>query len=257
MWWSRLSIAWGMGLDLVFPPHCLCCSREFPALTVAAKLCDDCGGALQATTLAKCPRCGQFLAERQFATGQCPGCCGVGAHFDQVYVYGKYEGALREVIIRMKRDRHEILTREMGRLFARSLASDWKGPSPDIVTAVPVHWLRRVSRRTHVSASLARSVGHQLGVPSTIDLLFCTRRMGKQAWLLPHARSRNVRGGFMVSATGKVAGKHVLVVDDVMTTGATLEEIAKMLKRKHASRVTVAVLARGVGDTIGSEGVGC
>lgn len=250
--WQRMKIAWETALDLVFPPLCLCCSREFEALTVAAKLCDDCDEALQASTSAKCPRCGQFWMNQENADRNCASCRRMAAQFDRVYAHGKYEGALREVIIRMKCDQHEILTREMGRLFARSLVRDWEGPEPDIVTAVPVHWWRRISRRTHVSALLARTVGQQLGVPTTIDLLACTRRMGKQAWLLPQARARNVRGGFRVISKGDVEGKHVLVVDDVMTTGATLDEIAKMLKRKDAQRVTVAVVARGVGDTIGS-----
>ena len=74
--------------------------------------------------------------------------------------------------------------------------------------------------------------------------------MGKQAMLLPTQRRRNVRGAFTVRRPGQVAGRHVLVVDDVMTTGATLSEIAKVLKQQEALRVTVAVVARGVGDTI-------
>jgi len=251
-WGNRWKFVWNMGLDLLFPPVCLCCLQEFPASTVAAKLCQDCDEALQADSSTKCPRCGQLVGAQALPTGSCAGCCNSGSPIDQVYVHGNYDGPLREVIIRMKRDRYEILTREMARLFARSLASQWEGAPPDVVAAVPVHWLRRMTRCTHVAASLARTAGDQLEVPPTIDLLLCTRRMGKQAWMLPDARRRNVRGGFAVSSTTSVQGKHVLVVDDVMTTGATLHEIARMLKQKRARRVTVAVLARGLSDTIGT-----
>ena len=94
---------------------------------------------------------------------------------------------------------------------------------------------------------MAESISANLRIPMAVDLLYCRRRTQKQGMLLPAERFANVRDAFAVSSSYDIANAHVLLVDDIMTTGATSSEAAKTLRRAGAARVTVAVVARGVG----------
>ena len=127
--------------------------------------------------------------------------------------------------------------------------------SPEIVTSVPTHIWRRMQRGTGGSRILAIAVAESLGqaIPdvSFCDLLATTRQVKKQAWLGEKDRLANVKGAFRVRTAAwfrrkrpSVSGKHILLVDDVMTTGATASEVAHTLKKAGARRVTVAVVAR-------------
>ena len=116
----------------------------------------------------------------------------------------------------------------------------------DIVVPVPLHWTRLFSRRYNQSALLAQRIAVQSGVDYGPDILSRTRRTPSQGTLTRDRRARNVRGAFQVPV-GKgdqVKGKHVLLVDDVMTTGATAGACAQALKRSGALSVRVLTLAR-------------
>jgi predicted amidophosphoribosyltransferase len=148
----------------------------------------------------------------------------------------------------MKKARNESLTLAAGRLLADRIADGPQNGNPDIVTCVPMHWIRRLLRGVNSSELLAESVANRLGRPRA-GLLRCQRRTQKQGTLWPAERLRNVRGAYSVSPRQRphVEGAHVLVVDDVMTTGATANEIARILHRAGAREVSIAVVARGVG----------
>ncbi|QEF96942.1 DNA utilization protein GntX [Stieleria maiorica] len=128
------------------------------------------------------------------------------------------------------------------------------GDAPDLVTAVPSHLWRRIQRGAGGSRVLARTVAGVLrrDWPRLVhrNLLATTRKTKKQAWLGEKERRRNVEGAFCVSrplwpgGRPSIAGRHILLIDDVMTTGATAAENAKVLKQAGARRVTVAVVAR-------------
>jgi len=148
----------------------------------------------------------------------------------------------------------------MGRLLAESVRfsdnrvhdrtdSDSVGDvdRPDLVVPVPMHWTRRISRGTNPPEILAEMVARKNQIPLIADLLRNRRKTRKQGTLLPDQRRRNVREAFSVSAGYDIREAHILLVDDVMTTGATGNELSKILCRAGAKRVSVAVLARGTG----------
>ena len=116
----------------------------------------------------------------------------------------------------------------------------------DLLVPVPLHWTRLFQRRYNQAALLAQAVHAAGGPEMAADWLIRRRKTPSQGHLGPAARERNVRGAFAVRAGRSFAGKRVVIVDDVMTTGATVEECARVLKRAGASFVGVLTLARAL-----------
>jgi len=116
----------------------------------------------------------------------------------------------------------------------------------DLLVPVPLHWTRLFQRRYNQAALLAHAVRGAGGPELAADWLVRRRRTPSQGHLGPTARERNVRGAFAMRAGRSVAGRRVVLIDDVMTTGATLEECARVLRRAGASSVGVLTLARAL-----------
>jgi ComF family protein len=174
-------------------------------------------------------------------------CEGESLKFDRVVSLGTYRGKLREAVLRMKLGRGELLSAVMGRLFWLRRGADVIALAPDAVVPVPMFWTRRLARGTNSPDVLAERVARRLGAPLVARAVVRSRSTAPQSSLKPRQRRGNVRGAFRLRAGYALHGLHVLLVDDILTTGATASEIAGLLKRAGASLVTVAVLARGIG----------
>ncbi len=116
----------------------------------------------------------------------------------------------------------------------------------ELLLPVPLHWTRLLHRRYNQAALLAHSIHAAGGPPVVTDCLIRRRSTSSQGHLGPLARERNMRSAFAVPQRQKIAGKRVLLVDDVMTTGATVDECARVLKRGGAATVGVLTLARAL-----------
>src|SRR6516165_6683813 len=116
----------------------------------------------------------------------------------------------------------------------------------DLLVPVPLHWTRLFQRRYNQAALLAQAIRSSGGPPVAADWLVRRRRTPAQGHLGPVARERNVRGAFAIRAGRSFVGKRVVIVDDVLTTGATVEECARVLKRAGAASVSVLTLARAL-----------
>jgi ComF family protein len=116
----------------------------------------------------------------------------------------------------------------------------------DLLVPVPLHWTRLFARRFNQSALLAQAIRATGGPPVAADWLLRRRRTPSQGTMGPLARTRNVRGAFTLRSGRSVKGKRVVLIDDVLTTGATAEECARVLHRAGAAYVGVLVLARAV-----------
>ena len=132
---------------------------------------------------------------------------------------------------------------QLGQRVVQSLSPDL----PDTVVPVPNHWTRRILRRTSGAEVLAQAVARQIGLPCRLWSVRRKRITSKQGMLNWSARRKNVRGAFTLRDTSWLKNKHVLVVDDVMTSGATVAEIARLLRGAGATGVSIAVVARGTG----------
>jgi ComF family protein len=127
---------------------------------------------------------------------------------------------------------------------ATSLLAPW---NPHAVLAVPMHWTRRVRRGVNSPQLLARTLAATLGVPVADHVLVRRRRTAPQASLSPRERAQNVRGAFQTRRHRDLNGARLVLVDDVMTTGATVKEAARSLRRAGAEAIHVVVLARAEG----------
>lgn len=170
--------------------------------------------------------------------GLCALCAGGHTGFDEVFTFGSYEGALRQLIHTFKYEGVQPLKGPLGEFLARAVPLDRRF---DVIVPMPLHWRKRWQRRFNQSELLAREIGRRWNVPVR-HAVRRKRATAPQAGLTNSKRRLNVRGAFEV--TTKLTGSRVLLVDDVMTTGATASACARALKRAGAARVTLAALAR-------------
>jgi ComF family protein len=160
--------------------------------------------------------------------------------FDRALSFGEYTGALRRSIHLLKYGGIQALARPLGRLLVSAVPRDDRF---DVVVPMPLHWSRRWKRGFNQSELLARIVARRLGAPLSAALRR-KRATPPQAGLTNAQRRKNVAGAFEVGKRHLIANKHVLLIDDVLTTGATVNAAAAALKRAGARRVTVLTLAR-------------
>jgi ComF family protein len=173
------------------------------------------------------------------ADGRCALCRSGVRGFDWAACYGSYEGTLRALIHLYKYNRMKPLVKPLSDLLAAALPRDQRF---DAVVAVPLHWRRRWQRGFNQSELLARSIARRTGL-RLLDAVRRRRATRVQAGLSNSRRRENVAGAF-VGKPGKAKGLRILLIDDVMTTGATASACAHALKRAGAQSVALLTLAR-------------
>jgi predicted amidophosphoribosyltransferase len=157
-----------------------------------------------------------------------------------------YEGPLQEAILKSKKPIYEYLAAELGRRMAAWFARQ-EHEAYDCVVSTPQFWLKRLVRRTNSSEILAEAMAQSMRIPWHARWLRCRRMLRKQGTLKYAQRQKNVRGAFATNWWSRFAGKSVLLVDDILTSGAIGSELAATMKRSGAKHVDVVVVARGVG----------
>lgn len=226
--------------DLVFPPRCAFCSEDLTGPHHGLFLCQGCQHSLAIEGRSFCPRCGAAAAEG----AGCRQCRTARLQFEFVVPLGPYVGELRDAVLRMKRPTGEMLAANIGRLFCLHCGGLLRERRPDVIVPVPMHWTRRLARGTNSPDIVAEMIGNCLGVPVLSHGLARTRATLPQKDLPPKSRIANVRGAFRACQQERVRGASVLLVDDIVTTGATCNEAARIVRAAGASRVGVAVIAR-------------
>jgi ComF family protein len=234
--------------SILFPSDCRICRA--PLTNIASlPVCEPCLSQIVPLDGPLCQICGEklfhTLAEEEDAP-LCPICRRVGAHFRRAAAFGAYEGTLRDLIHLFKYKGTRPAGKVLGGLLNHAVAA-MALPDSVIVVPVPLWSGKRTARGFNQAESIARSF-MQFQSSSSIQLdtsiLVRTRETASQTGLTRHQRRANVRGAFAVVKPAKVKGRSVLVVDDVMTTGTTAGECARVLRRAGAKEVFVATVAR-------------
>jgi ComF family protein len=220
--------------------ECVLCA----AAAAAHALCDDCTRELPRFAYA-CPRCARAMPREEV----CGRCIRKPAAFDRATGALAYVFPNDVLITSAKYNGNLAVARTLGTFLATQIE---KQIAPrelgaiDVILPIPLSPKRQAERGYNQAAEIARVVAKRLGRPLAADLMR-TRDTQKQADLSLKARLKNVRGAFSAASLERpLAGKYVLLIDDVMTTGATLNEAAKALKEAGAARVTVGVAARSL-----------
>ena len=230
---------------LLFPPACALCGDEvLVESNREALLCLACRHRLWPGDGSFCPKCALPYPDLPNPTGDCADCRENKPHFDAARTLGVYGAAIRQAVLRVKHSAFEPLAMQLGKLLADRLQSDLFSPPPEVVAPVPMHWLKRLWRGTSAAELIAQAAARELGLPCIPDLVRCLKFRAKQSHLTANQRWDNVRGAYAVGWGFDLRGAKILLVDDVITTGATCSAIARELKQAGAARVYAAAVAR-------------
>lgn len=215
----------------IFPQTCLLCGDAVHV----GHVCAACLADLPWHTQPQCPRCATPTPQGQI----CGACLKRPPAFDRTYAALGYAFPLDRLIPRLKYHGQLAIAPALGECLARAVEAT---PIPDRMIAMPLHAKRIRERGFNHATEIARDVATRLRLP--LDLASCQRIRDTppQRGLKHDARRRNLRGAFACS--GDVRGQHIALVDDVMTTGTSLDEMAATLKQAGAREVTCWVAAR-------------
>lgn len=245
--WTSLADAgraFGQGVvQLLYPGSCWMCGQMLAE--GQSWFCAVCRQALTSDPHPTCPRCSSSVGPYIDVSGGCQRCRRVKFAFDEAIRLGPYEGLLREAVLRMKDWQGEGLADVLGTLWAEHAETTLRDKRPDVVVPVPLHWARRWQRGYNQSLALARALAASLGIPCQPRWLRRVRWTPTQTPLAGDERRKNLRGAFRARHGLPLAGKTVLLVDDVLTTGTTASEAARALRPAGPARIIAAVLAHG------------
>ena len=232
-------------LDILFPPLCHVCRNFIPGQE-EIHLCDPCREKVSLIRSPLCPVCGVPFAVEDGIDHPCGRCLRARPPFTRSRSATAFQSTVQELIHRFKYGKKIHLARPLGLLTARALVDFSKEAAPDFIVPVPLHRKRLRERGFNQSQLLGRVLAKQWSIPLSVNNLRRVRWTEPQVGLPASERERNVRGAFAVADTARFREKRLLLVDDVYTTGSTVEECARTLKRAGASEVWVITVARAL-----------
>jgi len=210
-------------------------------------VCDECVAQMRPITGGVCSVCGERLASPFLAAGERCGLCRRAAPpFAKAAAYGSYDGGLRELIPLLK-SQVSPAADLLGRMMVQAISTLAMGSEAILVVPVPLHRRKLRQRGFNQAELITRAALKQIGGERFAlkpGILQRRRETQSQIGLTRHQRRENMRGAFAVAKPDAVRGRDILIVDDVFTTGTTVSECARILRRSGASKVYVATVAR-------------
>src|SRR3990172_8997605 len=222
-------------LNLLFPENCpVCGNRGDRAETFP--VCRVCWDKIEPYNGPLCKVCGRFLVSQEALT--CGECLKDAPRFEYARSFSLYDGAIKEAIHHLKYHGRRNLARPLAALLT---------PLPfeeiDVIVPVPIHYNRLRAREFNQSCLLSRELSLLTGITFAVDSLVKIKDTRPQVGLIRKERKENVKNAFQVKDSAKVADKRVLLIDDVITTSATVRECSKELKKAGAKAIVVTALA--------------
>jgi ComF family protein len=237
----------GVAVDsLLFPPFCPVCD----AGTGGPPFCDDCRQELLAASGPTCPRCAMPVGPHADLNGGCSECRGRSLGFDRAIVLGPYQGPIRHLCLSLKHERNAWMARWLAELLVEArleaIRAAIDGESPARVVPIPLHWFRRMFRgydqADELAIAMARALKLKLRRP--LKRVVSTPKLAQIGRV---ERAEIMRHAFRARPRRDLQGRTVLLVDDILTTGATCGAAARALKKAGASKVVVVAVARAEG----------
>ena len=211
---------------------------------MAPMICTDCLGPLTPPVSPLCPRCGLVFISRAGVDHWCGDCIRRSPGFNKACAAGVYEHTLMAAIQRYKYHGKTQLAKPLGKILALTMKQHWKKRDIDAMVPVPLHHKRLRQRGFDQAALMLRTT--PWSVPVEYGILKRVRATVPQTALHRRERQKNVRRAFQVVQPARVSGRRLLLVDDVFTTGATVNECSRVLLQHGADRVDVLTLARAM-----------
>jgi len=221
----------------LLPYHCILC-RAY--CTRKQDLCEDCHAGLPVITHA-CPRCAQVMTTPGLACGTC---LSKQPPFDVTHALYLYQEPISNLILNLKFQHTLVNARILGELLLLKIQSDWysEKPLPEVIIPIPLHATRLKERGFNQALEIARPIAHSLDLP--IDYTSCARQQATlaQATLHPKERKQNIKNAFQI--VKPLPYRHIAVIDDVITTGHTINEFCKTVKKAGVQQIDVWCCAR-------------
>lgn len=222
-------------LDLIYPPRCIVCNNIFEFGTQKF-LCDECKNLITPINSKRCEKC-----SRPVDFGNLCGICArthEKVFFDKNFSLFIYDDIISDLIHRFKFKNHPAIGKGLSKIMANEINLDL--PQIDYIIPVPIHKARKRDRGFNQSEILAKNLAQKFQIPLRTDLLKRIRNT-KPQWLLDfHERKRNLIGAFSCK---NVSGKNIILLDDIFTTGTTINECSQMLKNAGANYILSLTLA--------------
>lgn len=231
-------------LQFFLPPQCHCCDKFLEERQQG--ICPDCLSKIHWIEPPFCSVCGTPFASKEVRSHLCGPCMTKKKHFTMARALGSYEGTLQEAIHRWKYQGKTHLTPFFGKWMEEGLSRYW-APNPfDLLIPVPLHKKRLRERGFNQALLLVKELSHRTGISYLKRVLQKRKSTAPQVHLSGVEREKSIRGSFQVIGGESLEGKSILLVDDVYTTGATVNECAKVVRASGAERVDVLTLAHAL-----------
>jgi ComF family protein len=227
-------------LHVLLPAPCLACGRPLPAAGTDLGLCAVCRARLR-SPVAACAACALPLPGLLPEGWCCAACREHPPAFDRLLALWSYEEPLDAVILALKFRRLDYLGRHLGEAAAARWGEEIAGA--DLVVPVPLHWRRQLARGYNQAERIARAVARRTGLP-LVSALARRRGTPPQSSLGREERQTNLRGAFRIRRAARIQERRIVLIDDVATTGATLDAAASVLKKNGAAAVIAMVAGR-------------
>jgi ComF family protein len=229
--------------DVLFPPLCLSCAEVLPAGHQEV-FCSDCRRQITFIAGSQCPVCGIVFPDSSAGHHLCGSCIENKPWFTSARAAVAYDGVILDAIHQFKYGRNITTGAALASFLANFDFADMDLGIFDVVIPVPLHIKRLRERGFNQSLILARALGEKHGINVDFSLLKRRKLTLTQTGLNKKEREKNISGAFVVNLPERIRGRNFILVDDVYTTGATINECAKTLVKAGASQVAVLTLAR-------------
>lgn len=235
--------------DIIFPPQCISCSSALQ-LNHEKVFCSACREKINFLTGSLCLLCGITFPDSPSENHLCGNCLGKKPYFSFARAVAGYETIILNAIHQFKYGRDLSIGFRLASFMAAFPFPDLDPNDYSLIIPVPLHIKKLRKRGFNQSLILADSLGKKWQIPVKFSLLKRCKFTLTQTGLDRKDRERNIKGAFEVTDRTKIAGRNIILVDDVYTTGATLNECAKMMIKAKAQKVAVLTLARVLQNSI-------
>ena len=229
--------------NIIFPPQCLACAEMLDP-QVKSVFCSSCLPKIRFISGSICPVCGIAFFNSPAENHICGNCLTARPHFARARAVASFETVIMDTIHKFKYGRNVVIGDGLGSFMASFSFPDFDFVEYSLIIPVPLNIKKLRERRFNQSLLLARALGKKHRIPVNFSLLKRHKFTLTQTGFNRAEREKNIKGAFIITDKKKIAGKNIILVDDVYTTGATVNECSKMLKKCGAKDIAVLTLAR-------------
>ncbi|NLK21800.1 MAG: ComF family protein [Epulopiscium sp.] len=228
-------------LDIIYPPRCIFCKDIIP-IQKEKGICEECKKNLSFVEGKTCQRCGKPIEKKR---DTCLDCIKYPPEYEKGWAVFVYEGLIRDMMYRFKYGGYKEYARYLGHLMADKIRNEAPNEKFDLIIPIPIHPNRKKSRGYNQGEELAKTISKELNSPMDTSILIRTKETRPQSGLTIIERKNNIKNAFKIKINMDLKQMKILLVDDIYTTGATINSCAKLLKNKNAGKIYFVSLSIG------------